>query len=339
MYYKVIIQGCLKFGNQRSYDKVVKMFLYRSENYYKLDTLLNAEEIFLEEDFSLTIPRFVGQSAEKSYKNTVNLLEYCAQFAVSGSISIWLTDKGLIKGHEVIEPMSDKAVVQQFLKGRKISHEEGKEKEALEALTKVIEKYDKHAQAYEIRARVNFLMKKYHDAMRDYNKCIGIDASIPEAYFGRAKINIYNDKIEDAVKDLELAIKKAVALQPIYWKARRMKADCHMKLGQYNQAEFDLKLFTKRKFDENNPNFLWRRLAFFNYGLVLLELEKFEEALEAFEECLAIEEGNDSLSEATMLMHRGIAKQKIGKSGFIKDLKQAADLGNKSAKSLLKTYA
>jgi tetratricopeptide (TPR) repeat protein len=339
MYYKVIIQGCLKFGNQKSYDKVVKMFQYRSENYYKMDTIIKEEDVFNEDDFSLTVVRFVGQSTEKSFKNAVNLLEYCAQFAVAGNISIWLTDKGIIRGHESIEPESDKVVVQQFLRGKKLTHQVGKEKEAIEALTQVIEKYDKHAQAYEIRARVNLIMKKYHDAMRDYNKCIAIDDSIPQAYYGRAKVNLINNDLDAAIIDLELAIKKAVALQAVYWKARRLKAECHIEQKQFNQAEFDLKLFTNRKFDSNNPNFKWRRSAYFNYGKVLLELEKFNDALEAFEKCLDIAEGADSISEATKLMYRGIAKKKTGKSGFIKDLKQAADLGNKSAESLLKSYA
>lgn len=336
---KTIIQGKLEFGNEKSYEKVFKMFLYRAENYYKSDVILDPDEVFDEDLLVLSVPRYVGTNLEKSWKNAVALLEYCAQFAISGEMGAWQTDSGKIINSALIEPHSDKAVVIQFRKGKKLADEEGKEQEAIEALTKAIEKYDKHAQAYERRANVNVTLKKYHDALRDYNKCLKLDDTIPDAYFGRARIHILNDDIEKAISDLELTLKKSIALQPIYWAARRVKADCHIKMEQYKEAAFDLKLFTNRKFDNDNPNFKWRKDAFSTYGKVLLDLEEYEDALKAFDQAFEIAEDSDEKENGKRLYFRGVAKQKAGKSGFIKDIKKAADLGVSEAAELLEEIA
>ena len=72
MWIKSIIQGRLEFGNQKSYDKVVKMFAYRSENYHKSNILFESDEIFHKETLELNIPRFVKQIMDKPYKNTVS---------------------------------------------------------------------------------------------------------------------------------------------------------------------------------------------------------------------------------------------------------------------------
>lgn len=336
---KTIIQGRLEFGNSKSYEKVLKMFIYRAENYYKSDVILDHEEVFIEETLTLSVPRYVGTNLERSWKNAVALLEYCAQFAVSGEIGAWQTDSGKIINSAIVEPQSDKAAVIQFRKGKELADEAGKEKEAIEALTKAIEKYDKHAQAYERRANVNFVLKKYHDAMRDYNKCLKLDDTIPTAYYGRARIHIMNKDYESAISDLNLTIKKSIALQSSYWTARRVKADCHIERKEYKEAAFDLKLFTNRKFAEDNPNFKWKKHALNTYGQVLLELEEYEEALKAFDRSFELDDDTDSKENGKRLYFRGVAKQKAGKSGFIKDIKKAADMGVSEAAALLTEIA
>ena len=169
MLFKTIIQGKLEFGTQKTYDKVLKMSLYRAENYHKNDILFEPEDIFDDKEFSLKVPRYVTQVYEKSYRNTAKLLSYCSQFAVAGSLNVWLLDNGKILHHDSMEPNSEKVAVQQYLKGKSLVKTKGKEEEAISALTAAIEKYNRHAQAYERRAKVNFIMKKYHDAKRDYN--------------------------------------------------------------------------------------------------------------------------------------------------------------------------
>ena len=104
MTYKTIFKGRLQFGNPKSYDKVLKMYHHRVENYYKSDILLNEEEIFDESTSSLNVPRFITQGSVKSWKNTVSLLEYLAQFAVAGNMGTWVTEEGKILHHNVVGP-------------------------------------------------------------------------------------------------------------------------------------------------------------------------------------------------------------------------------------------
>ncbi len=336
MYFKCIIQGRLEFNSRNSYDKVVKMYEYRIENYYRDIVIFSAEEVFIEEELALFIPRHVSNVSEKSFRNTASLLEYCAQFAVAGSIKAWQLDEGTVMHFAVIEPGGDKAAVQSFIKGRDLVRESGMETEALEALTKAIEKYDRHAQAYERRAKVNFILKRYHDAKRDYSKCINLDPTIPSAYYGRGKVFMLEENWEEAIEDFETATRYAIALQSVYWKARRLKAQCHIKLKQWEKAEFDLKFLSKRSFEIDDPNFVWRRWAYYQYGFVLFELGKYLDSIAAFDKALKEVSKFGQIPDSQIYKLRGLAKHKAGKPGHSKDLKEATKLGDKHAAALLK---
>jgi tetratricopeptide (TPR) repeat protein len=311
------------------------MYQYRIETYYRNDIIFKVEDVFKEEELSLEIPRFVGNVTEKSYKNTVDLLSYCVQFAVNGSVRCWLVDSGNILHFDLLEPDSDKAVVQHYLKGRSLVKKEGHQNEAIDDLTKAIEMHDRHAQAYERRAKTNFILRNYHDANRDYTKAIGIDPSIPSAYFGRARVALINEDWKKAAEDLDQTIKKSIALEPIHWKARRLKGMCHLYLKEFRKAVFELKLYTHRKFPEGDPNIFWKRLGFFNYGKALLELEEYQEALAAFNQAYEMDDADDGVETSEILRYRGLTKQRSGKNGYIKDIKEAAKLGNKQATKLL----
>jgi len=339
MHHKTIIQGRIEFGTQRSYDKARKMFVSRAENYYKNDILFEPEEIFFEEDYHMSIPRFVKQVFDKAYKNTSALLEYIVQFGVSGEMNLWLLDEGKILHFKNLEPDSDKVAVQSFIKGKNLMDEKGKEEEAIAALNKAIEKYDRHAQAYERRAKVNFMLKKNHDALRDYKKSIGLDPNNPYAHFGKAEVHIDNEEFQEAADSLDLSIKKSVALQAIHWRSRKLKGKIHIMLEQYEKALFELKLFTKRKFPEENPLNNLKNDGFFDYGIALMETENFDEAVSAFESALDLDASDGKVVNPKRLRYRGLAKHKAGKNGFKKDIKEAAELGDKEAAKLLKALA
>lgn len=336
MFYKTIIQGRLEFGTEKTYEKAHRMFMYRMENYHKSSVIWKEGEIFDEENFRILIPRFVGTSSEKVFKNTMSLIAYCAQFALAGSVVAWLINEGKILQYNHINPDSDKAAVQQYLKGKNLVKLEGKEDEAIEALNKAIEKYDNHAQAYERRGKVNYILKKYHDAARDYDKSLSIDNTNPHAYFGRAKVAKIREEYDDAVKYFELALKNSLALQPLYWKARRFKAEIHILRGEWEKAAFDLKLFSNRKFKPEDINYDWKKWSIFEYGKILMAKEEYLEALAVFEKGLLVEEdGKGGVTNANLIRCRGMAKKKAGKNGYIKDIKEAAEMGDKEAKALL----
>lgn len=337
MFFKSIFQGNLQFGNEKSYDKVIKMYDHRVENYYKGDVLFKVEDIFKDEDLSVKIPRTVINITDKNWKNSVDLLQYVAQFAISGNIGAWMTEEGGILKYVWIEPKGDKAVVQKFLKGRSLVDQVGMEIEAEEALSHAIELYDRHSQAYERRGYVNFIMKRYHDAERDFTKSVNIDPGNSPAYYGRAKIKMLRDEWSSAIEDLELAIKTSLALQDIHWSARRRKGDCLLQLKQFTEAEFEYRFFNKRVFKDKSSNAPYRRMTLFNHGKVLLELEKYVEALDAFEKAMKVKSGPDLITEADILVYRGIARKQAGKNGFLSDWTEAKKLGSAHADQLLQT--
>lgn len=335
MTYKTIFSGRFEFGNPRSYEKVLKMYQHRAENYYKSEVLLNEEEIFVEDSISLSIPRFITYASDKTLRNTLNLLEYVAQYAVAGDLSVWMTDNGKILKHKVIEPNSDKVAVQAFIQGRELIQESGKENEAKEALSRAIEKFERHALAYERRGYVNYTLRNFKDAIYDYTKSIDINPSKADPYLGRAYVKIIQEDFVAAIADLEMAIKRSIPLQPIYWQARRVKADCHIKLKQYKPASLDLKLFSNRRFTSDNPNYKYRRKVLFTYGKTLMQLEAYGEAQAAFDQALTIPEGKEKVTDAELFLNRGLALKHLGKSGFVKDWKEAANQGSKRAAKLL----
>ena len=336
MTYKSIFKGRLEFGTTKSYDKVLKMYQHRAENYYRSDILLKEEDIFDEESICLNVPRYITQGSEKSWKNTVSLLEYVAQFAVAGNMGAWMTEEGKILHHGHVEPKSDKAAVQSYLKGKALIKEEGKESEAMEALNSAIEKYSKHAQAYERRGHINFQLKNYDDALYDFTKSIDIAPYNPEPYYGRAHVYVVKEEYKRAISDLEKAIKMSIPLQSIYWKARRLSSECYLLLEDYEGSLFDLKVYSLRRFLKDDSNKLWQRDLTFKYAKSLIHVGKFEEAVVALDKVFVMDHGNEKFDEAELYLRRAIARKGAGKSGHLKDLKESVRLGSAEAKARLK---
>lgn len=336
IFYKSIIQGRLSFGTQRSYDKVIKMFEYRTETYYKGDIMLVMEDVFNPEELALHVPRFVGNASDKNFKNTVDLLSYCAQFAVAGSFQGWMIQDGKVLNHANISPNSDRTVVAQFNKGEKLFREKGKNSEALEAFSKTIESFEKHAQAYERRGWVNLRLRNYSDAKYDFNKAIKLDDSIAFAHYGRGIIAMNENNIAEAVEDFSQTIKKSVALESVHWRGRLRKAECLIEQEEWEKAAFELKFFTKRKFKEGDSNLRRRPRALSLYGKVLTALNEHKEAIETLDQSLELySESMKSMNKADTLLYRGLAKKELGKKDYKADLKAAAAEGSEKATELL----
>ena len=313
MNYKVIVSGHLEFGNTRSYEKMFQSYKQRLETYYKQDVFFKLDEHAGEGQTSLDIPRYIAQTTEKTWRNTVSMLESIAQFAVAGDIHIWKLQDSILAEQILLEPNCDKSAVQSFLRGRELISQ-GKQGEAMEVLSQAIEKFERHALAYERRGHVNFLLNNLTDALYDFTKSIGINPHNPEAYVGRALVLMTQGRFQSALEDLELAIKSSIPHQTIFWKARRLKGEAHLEREEFKLAETELRFFLNRNFKQGDPNAGWRRKALFNFGRALMQMDKFREAAEAFEQSLAIESAKDAIPYSDRLHFRDLALQELEKA-------------------------
>ena len=338
--YKTILSGCLEFGNTRSYEQVLKLYQHRTENYYRNDILPKAEEVFQEESFILSIPRYIKECPEKSWKNTLNLLEYVAGYAVAGDLKAWVIQEGKVVDQRVIEPAGDKSATQAFIQGRELVKEKGMEEEAMNSLNRAIEKFERHALAYERRGYVNYRLRNFDDAMYDFTKSIDINPNMPDAYWGRANTKVKKNDIQGALADLEVAIAKSIPHQPVYWSARRLKGELHLRLSEFEKAIFELKLVTNRQFTQDDPNYKWQKNVLFNYGKALYEIGQYNDAVKIYNNMIGFEiQREEAPSKAEQFFNRGLARQKAGESGFVNDFKEAAELGFKKAADMLEAIA
>jgi tetratricopeptide (TPR) repeat protein len=214
------------------------------------------------EDFSLNVPQQTLMSTAKYWRNTTSLLQEVAQYALAGNVGAWWVQNGQVLGEYQIEPNTDKAVVAEFIRGRELVLQGGME-QATEALNNVIEKFARHAAAYERRGYVNYKLKNFNDALHDFSKSISFNALAPEPYFGRGKVLMLKNEWDNAVLDFDLTIKGSLAVQPIHWLARLRKGDCLFHSKRYAEAIPELKNYLQRKFHGNDPNLRFRAKAEF----------------------------------------------------------------------------
>lgn len=337
--YKVIFSGRLEFGNEKSFEKVSKMYQHRIENYYKKEIILNWEEVFDAESAALNIPRLITQGSEKWWNNTINLLGYVSEFAVAGDLSAWMVNNGTVMKHIVIEPKGDKAAVQSFIAGRELIQQKGKEEEAKLAFSNAIEKFSRHAKAYERRGYVNYVLGNYEDALYDYSKSLDINPNDAESYLGRGMVKMSQNKIEEAMADFELCCKNSMPLQSKYWQARRLKAECHVNQNDHEAAIKELNLFVNRVFDIEDANYRWKRYTWYLIGKAQLGLSEFKQAAESFGQALKLQDLAGSINDAELLLYRGIALHEAGQAGFKNDWELAAGKGSKKAAALLAEVA
>ena len=335
---KLIFKGRLEFGNPRTFEMVLRHWQNRLETYFKTDILFKPEDVFSEEDYSLTVPQQKIMNSEKAWRSTTALLEEIAQFAIAGNIWAWCIEDGSLLETMNIEPDTDKAAVQAYRRGRSLVGKEGKEKEATKALSRAIEKYERHSLAYERRGYVNYKLKNYNDALRDFSKSIRFNPNNPDAYYGSGKIKMLKNEWESAVQDFDLAVKRSLPLQPLHWLSRLKKGESLFHAKKYKEAAYELRLFLKRKFAEGDPNFSRRRRATYLLGRSLLALNDVPAALEAFDQTLAIPSGIELVPEAEGLLQRAIARHRIGKPEYATDLKAAANMGSTEAARLLEEW-
>lgn len=336
---KLIFKGRLEFGTQRTFDMVLKHWQNRLETYYKTDILFKVEQVFEVNDFSLTVPQQTLMSTEKHWRSTTALLQEVAQFAVVGKIAAWCLDNGQMLASLNIEPHSDKVAVAEYRRACELVQQGEGMEEASVALSRAIEKYERHALAYERRGYVNYKLRNYNDALYDFNKSININPNNPEPYYGCGKVRMLKNDWEGAVNDFDQTMKRSLALQPLHWLARLKKGESLYHAKKFTEAAVELRRYLDRPFVTTDPNFQRRRRALYLLGASLLEMNDAAASEEAYNQALAIRDGAEWAPEVQGLLQRGIARRRAGKPGFAHDLEAAAQMGSTEAARLLEEWA
>lgn len=334
MVIKSIFQGRLDFGSSRSFNRVRDMYIQRAENFYRSDVFIK-EDAFDEDSFSLVLPKFIAEGSKRSWENTLKMLRYIADFAVAGTVLAFITDKGQAKAREIIRPNPERSSMQAYLEGSRLIGEGGDPLKATDLLTEAIEKYDRHAQALERRGYLHYAMGNYDKALEDLNAAIGIDPYLAEAYLNRGLVLQAIGQLEGALADFQAAIKNSIPLRPIFWTARRLKGDCHINLGDSQNAIYEFRFFCSRSFSREDENYRWKRYVYMKYGEALLSEGKAEEVLKVLDDALKLDQKDDKVALADILLLRGIAMKRANRPGFVGALKEAAEAGSAKAADLL----
>jgi tetratricopeptide (TPR) repeat protein len=103
-----------------------------------------------------------------------------------------------------------------------------------------------------------------------------------------------------AIADLELTTQKAIALQPIYWKARMLKGQCHLQKQEYAEAVKEFKLFTARTFTKEDPNYSNRKEAYYNLAQAHVGAKEPSKAIEALEAAQKITEKTEKTLQSNI---------------------------------------
>ena len=274
--YRIIIAGKL----------VLEQYTHRMEHYYKNDILLKPEEFFKPEELTLDVPRTVVVGSERHWLNTLNLLERVVSFSMAGSLNLWRLNAGSIMDHHLLEPHSDRITVQLFNRGRQLVNQEDKEQEALAMMTKVVGRFERHAQAYERRGFVNLRLNNLDDALYDYDKSLNINPALPESHYGRGIVYNRKEMWTEAAADFEAVTRNSIPHQAIYWMAQVALGDAYLKLNQPAEALRVFNMFSKRKQRIASLDRYNRRVNNI-FGKLLVAAGRSGDAVFAFERSLA----------------------------------------------------
>jgi tetratricopeptide (TPR) repeat protein len=335
MEFTVIIMGRLEFANERSIQQATKTIAHQLETRYKGDVLYkDVAQLLDESSLALVAPREKFVCSEKVWTNTVHLLEQATAFSIAGDLNLWRIDGGKLVEYCFLEPTSDKSTIQAYRKGRELIATEQWE-DAKTSLTQAIKGFARHAKALERRGFVHWAQGNATAALEDYAASLAVDAKRPDAYLGRALIHIDNAQWAAALADLEMSMKHSMPHHSVYLEALHRKGKCLMEMGSFEAAVKAFDFFLTRPLKKEHPQFLFRRQVTFDKGRTLAAAGALDKAIVCFDEALKLPLRNGKPDMGEVLLHRGLAFQQSGKSGFIADWQEAAEQGSKRAAELL----
>lgn len=313
--YKVIIQGRLDFGNEKTYVTAQKLYVQRMESYYKNEVIFNKpEEHFDDNQYYFLVERTVQFSSDKYWMNTVNLLDNLAQYALAGEIKMWMMDQGEAIRTEIISPNSEKSVVSATKKAIKLLDEKEKQDQLEKTLRNILTKYPAHSLAQAMMGRMYARRKDMVEANKYFDLALENYSHNAYAHLWRGKMYMQQERYAEALIHLTETVKVSVAQESVHWTGRRLKGLCYFQLNNWEDCAFEWRLFTRRAFKKEDSNFYWLRAILIGLGRAYLMTGKKGEAVLAFDQALDHDSLFDNTPQETIEALRDQALGKVSKS-------------------------
>lgn len=133
------------------------------------------------------------------------------------------------------------------------------------------------------KGNIEFDLKRYNEALYDYNQAIKLDTNNAGLYHNRANTYFLLMKSEESIKDYN----EAIRLKPDFWNAYHGRAEVKASLKQYEEAIKDCNEAIKLK-----PDF-WGALC--RRGNAKASLKQYNEALKDYDEAIKLNPNNVGL--------------------------------------------
>ena len=135
---------------------------------------------------------------------------------------------------------------------------------------------------YHNRASCYVNIRKFEDAISDYNKLIELNPNSAFLYYSRGKANVHLEQYEDAVRDYNAAIR----INPNYAEVYLDRGKANVHLEQYEDAVRDYNAAIRI-----NPNYAE---VYLDRGKANVHLEQYEDASQSFQTALQLAEQDDN---------------------------------------------
>ncbi|MCO5589853.1 hypothetical protein L7F22_043822 [Adiantum nelumboides] len=171
----------------------------------------------------------------------------------------------------------------------------GNAKSALDDLEKSTSIRPDYVQSWVKKASVHMELSDKEEALRDFEKAIEANASDPDIYYHRGQVHFILGDYDAAIKDY----KKSTELDDTFIFSQVQHAVAQYKLGKVP--------LSTRAFESLLKKFSGASEAYNYYGELLLDQQKYEEALEKFDEAIRIESQKERSSNVLPMINKALA--------------------------------
>lgn len=171
----------------------------------------------------------------------------------------------------------------------------GNAKEALADLERSTTLRPKYVQSWVKKASVHMELSDKEAAFKDFDKAIEADAEDPDIYYHRGQVNFILGEFDAAIKDYE----KSTSLDDTFIFSQVQYAVAHYKNGNIGHSTAAFRKLL-RNFDTSSE-------AYNYYGELLLDQQKFEEAMEKFDKAIEIEGAKQGSTNVLPMINKALA--------------------------------